>query len=78
MAQNDILCSRYAELYTSDTDSQNILCCVESWANGEDSDVARSGAAAAVASSREVVRDEEARSAMVGSLQFRAPGAGEL
>lgn len=66
IAQNDILCRRYAELYTSDTDSQNMLCCVES---GEDSDVARSGGAAAMVSRREDVRDEEAMSAMLSGFQ---------
>lgn len=65
IAQNDILCSRYAELYTSDTDSQKMLCCVES---GEDSDVARSGGAAVVASRREDVKDEEAISAMLNGF----------
>lgn len=65
IAQNDILCRRYAELYTSDTDSQNMLCCVES---GEDSVVARSGGAAATVSRREDVRDEEAMSAMLSGF----------
>lgn len=72
IAQNDILCNRYAELYTSDTDNQNMLCCVES---GEDSDVARSGGDAAVASRREDVRGEEA---MLAVLNGFATSCGEF
>lgn len=68
ITQNDILCKRYAELYTSDTESQNMLCWVES---GEGSDVARSGGAAAVASRREDVRDEAAMLAMLNGFAMR-------
>lgn len=70
ITQNDILCRRYAELYTSDTESQNMLCCVES---GEDSDVARSGGAAAADSRREDVKDE---AAMLALLNWFATSCG--
>lgn len=67
ITQNDILCKRYAELYTSDTESQNMLCWVES---GDGSDVTRSGGAAAVASRREDVR-EAAMLAMLNGFAMR-------